>query len=132
MTPQEQQAYEAILANLHAALKRWYSNDNSGYAELFASRFTYFDPMTEERLETPAQMREHYARHYTDINLPRYELLDPAFQLEDDTAILTYFLKQYSDEGPAGPTWKTTEVYRPTNGGWSIIHAHWSAIPPVE
>lgn len=132
MTAKEQEAYDAILGNLHAALKRWYSGDNTGYTELFANRFTLFDPMSEARLETPAQMSEHYARHYANVNLPRYELLDPVFQLEGDTAILTYFLKQFSDEGPVGPTWKTTEVYRPADGGWSIIHSHWSSIPPDE
>lgn len=129
---EQQRVYETIVANLQAALERWYSGDPFGYAGLFAEEFTYFDPFMNDRLETPGQLREHYTPMEGTIDLPRFELLDPKLQLEGDTAILTYYLKQYSAEGPVGPTWKTTEVYRGSDDDWRVMHAHWSTIPEAE
>ena len=128
----EQQVYDTILANLHVALERWYKGDTLGYAELFADEFTYFDPLMNLRLETINQLRDHYSPMMGTIDLPRYELIDPKLQLKMDIGILTYFLKQYSSDGPVGPTWKTTEVHQRADGEWPIIHAHWSAIPESE
>jgi hypothetical protein len=132
---EDKQATQTILANLHAALERWYSGDPYGYADLFAEEFTYFDPidpMMTDRLETKAQLRDHYATIEGTVDLPRFELIEPKLQWEGEVGILTYFLKQYTNDGPVGPTWKTTEVYRRSGDGWLGIHAHWSAIPPTD
>jgi hypothetical protein len=126
---EEHQVYDTIVANLQGALERWYSGDPFGYAGLFADEFTYFDPMMNDRLETSGQLRDHYAPMEGTIDLPRFELLDPKLQLEGDIGILTYYLKQYSADGPVGPTWKTTEVYRKGEDEWRAIHAHWSTMP---
>ncbi len=130
--PEEQQVYDTILANLHAALKRWYKGDTLGYTELFADEFTLFNPLTSLRLETINQLRDHYPPMMGTIDLPRYELIEPKFQLQNDIGILTYFLKQYSSDGPVGPTYKSTEVYQRADGRWPIIHAHWSTILESE
>lgn len=130
MTPSnERQVYDSIMTNLRGALERWYSGDPFGYSELFADDITYFDTFMNDRLETIGQLRDHYTPMEGTVNLPRFELLDPELQLEGEIGILTYFLKQYSEEGPVGPTWKTTEVYRRDGDDWRAIHAHWSTIP---
>lgn len=121
--------YEAIMARLKGALEQWYSGNPFGYSGLFADEITYFDPFMNDRLETIRQLRDHYTPMEGTVNLPRFELLDPKLQLEGEVGILTYFLKQYSEEGPVGPTWKTTEVYRRAGDDWQAIHAHWSTIP---
>jgi ketosteroid isomerase-like protein len=126
---EEKQATETIVANLSAALDRWYSGDPFGYAGLFAEDITYFDPLMNDRLETMAQLRDHYGPIEGTVDLPRFELLEPKLQWEGDVGILTYFLKQYTSDGPVGPTWKTTEVYRRFGEDWRAIHAHWSTIP---
>lgn len=132
MNAARDEALQAILANLRSALDRWYSGDPYGYSDLLDEPFTYYDPFMNDRLETSAQLRAHYATLEGKVNLPRYEIVDPKIELEDGFGVLTYFLKQYSNDGPVGPTWKTTEIYRGGGSRWRMIHAHWSTIPPAS
>ena len=119
---------DQILTQLDAALTRWYSGDPWGYADLYAEEFTYFDPFTNDRLTNRAEMHAHYANLEGTVNLPRFEVIAPVLSRTGDAAVLSYFLKQYDADGPWGPTWKTTEIYRDEgNGSWKIVHAHWSA-----
>ena len=129
MSDNADQVQETIIGNLEAALRDWYDGNPYSYSELFADRFTYFDPLMNERLETREQLREHYSKLAGQVNLPRHEIIEPDFSFEGEVVVLTYFLKQFSDDGPVGPTWKTTEIYRDIQGAWRAVHAHWSAIP---
>ena len=119
-----------IIDNLSNAMDLWYSGKTHGYAGLFAEEITYFDPLQNERIETLEQLRSHYATLEGQANFPRWEFIDLKRAWLGDSCVVTYFLKQFTDEGPAGPTWKVTEMYSESDGDWRISHAHWSAIPP--
>ena len=122
----QSEVYDAIVANLHSALERWYSGDTHGYVELFADDFTYFDSFGRARLNNRPQLRERYAPLQGNIDLPRFEMLEPTLQLFGETAVLSYNLHQFDHDGPTGPMWNTTEVYRQIDGAWRIVQAHWS------
>ena len=116
-----------LLAKLDAALTRWYKGDPYGYAELFAADISYFDPFTNERLTSGEELRRHYALLEGKAHFPRFEIVSPHLHSDNGSAILTYFLKQFTADGQSPPTWKTTEVYRDAGAGdWKIVHAHWS------
>lgn len=128
MAAQDLETMTTILSQLNAALERWYDGDPWGYADLYAEDFTYFDPYTNDRLTSRAEMRSHYETIEGTVKLPRFKIITPVASRLDELVVLTYFLKQYNDEGPWGPTWKTTEIYRDDGDGtWKIVHGHWSA-----
>lgn len=126
------QAFEQIMENLSAALDAWYSGNPFPYCDLFAEEITYFDPMTPERIETREALIAHGARFEGQFVFPRHEIIEPVCQAVDEQRVLTYFLRQYSADGPYGPTWKSSELYKNIDGQWRIVHAHWSAIAPEE
>ena len=131
-TPGYQEVKDALLADLHNALSSWYSGDTFPYAARFAEEFTYFDPLGVGRLTRPEELHARYAPLQGDIDLPRFEVIEPVLQLLGRTAVLTFLLRQYDQEGPVGPTWTTTEVFRPIDGEWRIVHAHWSITPEEQ
>jgi len=130
--PEFQQVRDTLLADLHSAFESWYSGDTEPYAGRFADEFTYFDPLGVGRLTRREQLHERYAPLQGNIDLPRFEVLEPILQMFGETAVLTFLLRQYDHDGPTGPTWTTTEVFRPIDGAWRIVHAHWSIVPEEQ
>ena len=126
------EVYKTLLANLHPALERWYSGDTTGYSDLFADEFTFFDNLAPGRAHNLEQLRARYSPLDGNINLPRYELVEPVLQLFGDTAVLTYNLRQFDHDGPVGPTFSATEVYRPIEDAWRVVSGHWSVMPTAD
>jgi len=124
--------FDSLLTNLRAALEKWYSGDTSGYSGLYADEFTYFDPFGRDRLHNPAELRERHAPLDGTLDIPRFELVDPTLQMFGETAVLSFHLRTFDHDGPIGPTWNTTEVYRPIDGAWRIVHGHWSVMAEDE
>lgn len=126
-----------IIAIERAALDRYESGDPDGYLNLYAPEVTYFDPVTEQRVNGQKAMQEWLApvrtmkRPFTDR---RYELISPKVQLYGDVALLTCNLINYGKPpNKAEQTlarWNITEVYRRINGKWVIVHSHFSFIKP--
>ncbi len=126
-----------IISLERAALDRYEAGDPDGYLSLYASEVTYFDPMTELRLDGLKAMQEWLApvrtmnRPFTD---KRYEMIGPKVQLYGDVAVLTFKLINYG-KPPNKPEqqlarWNITEVYRRVDGKWVIVHSHFSFIKP--
>jgi hypothetical protein len=59
-------------------------------------------------------------------------VIEPILQMLGETAVLTFLLRQYDNDGPTGPTWSTTEVFRQMDGAWRIVHGHWSIVPEEQ
>ena len=59
---------------------------------------------------------------------------NPLVQLDGNIAVLTFNLIDHEtqvegvDRGSV--RWNATEVYRRLDGGWKIIHSHWSYTKP--
>lgn len=124
----EQSAYDIIVAELRAAMNRWYKGDPSAYAELFADELTYFAPVIEGRLEGIGDLKNLFAPIAGQINVARFEMLNPKLQLHGDLGVLTYQLNEYASGGSATARWNATQVYRRIGQQWRIIHAHWSVL----
>jgi hypothetical protein len=124
----EQNAYDTIVAQLRAAMQRWYKGDPSGYSELFADDLTYFAPITGGRLEGIAALKDLFAPIAGKINVAKFEILNPKLQLHGDVGVFTYHLNEYATGTSATARWNATHVYRRMGTQWRIIHAHWSAI----
>jgi hypothetical protein len=122
----EQSGYDTIIAELEGAMNQWYKGDPSGYIKLFADDLTYFAPVTKGRLEGIAALKELFSPLVGQINVARFEMLNPKLQLHGDVGILTYHLNEYAGGGSATARWNATQVYRRIGEHWRIIHAHWS------
>ena len=126
-----------IIALERAALDRYIALDPQGYLSLYAPEVTYFDPMTERRVDGLKAMQEWLAP-MKNAKVPftdrRYEMIGPRVQRYGDVALLTFNIVNYGKppnkaEQPL-TRWNSTEVYRRVDGKWVIVHSHWSFIKP--
>ena len=113
-----------------AALDRWGSGDPDGFLELYAADVTYFDPLTEKRVDGHGAMAEYYRPWVGKIKIPRYEMLNPHVVVGADLAVLTYNLVNYVVDATGvesiGACWNSTVVYRRTGVAGKSLHSHWS------
>ena len=128
-----------IIALERTALDRYLAQDPEGYLSLYAPEVTYFDPMTERRVDGFKAMQEWLAPvktakvRFTDR---RYELIGPKVQRYGDLALLTFNITNYgkppNKAEQALTSWNVTEVYRRVNGNkWVIVHSHFSVLKPA-
>lgn len=113
-----------------AALDRWGSGDPGGFLELYGAGITYFDPLTEARINGHPAMVEYYRPWIGKIHVARYEMLNPQVVVNGDMALLTYNLVNYirDTEGAesVGSRWNSTTVFQRSGDVWKSIHSHWS------
>jgi ketosteroid isomerase-like protein len=111
------------------ALERWGKGDPSGFLEISAEDVVYFDPYQPRRLNGIDELRALYESIRGNVQIARFELIDPHVQAVKDMAVLTF---NYVAEGTNEATsrWNCTEVYRREAGSWRIIQTHWSFTQP--
>ena len=125
---------ETIIALEKGALDRWGTGDPQGFFNIMSSDQTYFDPMTEKRIDGQEALKKYVAPITGKISIERVEMVDPKVQRVGDLAVLTFNLNDYGAQVAGGPKttarWNSTEVYQRINGSWKIVHSHWSYIKP--
>ena len=130
----ESDATQTIIAMERAALDRWGKGDPQGFFEIMAADQTYFDPMTEKRIDGQAALKQYIAPFTGKIKIERVEMIDPKVQQSGDVAVLTFNLVDHGAQVGDGPKttarWNSTEVYQRINGSWKILHSHWSYVKP--
>ena len=120
---------QAIIGMERAALARWGQGDPSGFLEISADDVVYFDPYQPRRLNGLAELRELYESIRGQVQIARFDLIDPVVQATDRMAVLTFnYVAQGTNE--ATSRWNCTEVYRRDTAGWRIIQTHWSFTQP--
>ena len=107
-----------------AALERWIHGDPSGFLEISAPDVVYFDPSRENRIDGLEGLTALYQELRGQIQLDRFELLNPLVQVIGDAAVLTFNYVSY--KGETESRWNCTEVYRNDGDRWQIIQTHWS------
>jgi ketosteroid isomerase-like protein len=121
---------DEILALERAALDRWGHGDPGGFLDVYAADITYFDPVTDARIDGRHAMENYYRPWIGKIHIARYEILNPQVVVDGQMALLTYNLVNYArDAGgveSVGSRWNSTTVYQRVNGAWKSIHSHWS------
>lgn len=121
---------EHIVMLERAALDRWGRGDPGGFLELYAADITYFDPLTEKRIDGNDAMADYYRPWIGKIHVSRYEMLDPHVVVGAELAVLTYNLVNYVVDTNGGESvgtrWNSTVVYRSSGTTWKSIHSHWS------
>lgn len=126
---QTEQVAKHIISLEKAALERWNKGDVVGFLELSAKDVTYFDPYLDKRLDGLQKLAELYKPLQGQINVTRYEMIDPAVNVVDNAAVLTFNLNSYV--GDQLQRWNCTEVYRKEKDNkWKIIQTHWSLTKP--
>jgi ketosteroid isomerase-like protein len=114
-----------IVALERAALDRWGRGDPSGFLEISADDVVYFDPFLERRIDGLDDLTTYYERIRGQIQIARYELLNPKVQSIGDAAVLTFNYVSYGGNENEF-RWNCTEVYRRDAVGWRIVQTHWS------
>lgn len=108
--------------------------DPGRYLEADAPEVTYFDPVLEKRIDGLAAVRDHLLPLTGRIDIDHYEMIDPKIQCYGEAAVLSFNLINYGRAESGSPVlsrWNSTEVYARIEGGWRIVHSHWSYIKPV-
>ena len=121
---------QTIIELERQALERWGHGDPSGFLEISADDVVYFDPFQPRRLNGIGELRELYELIRGNVQIARFEMIEPRVQAVEDMAVLTF---NYVAEGTNEVTsrWNCTEVYRRDAGTWRIIQTHWSVTQPA-
>lgn len=118
-----------IIALEKGALEKWNQGDPSGYLDLSARDVVYFDPYTAQRLDGLDNLRKYYEPIKGQVQVFKYEMINPKVHAVNDMAVLTFNLLSYS--GDKVYKWNCTEVYRlEKKGQWKIVQTHWSFTQP--
>ena len=123
-----------IIALERGALDRWGKGDPQGFLDLMAEDETYFDPMTDKRIDGREALRTYMAPFANKISIERVEIINPQVRRQGDIAVLTFNLADHGAQFDGGPKstsrWNSTEVYQRIDGKWKIVHSHWSYTKP--
>ncbi len=128
--------YEGILGELmtleSAAMERWRNGDSSGFVELYAPNVTYFDTGTPQRINGKEALSAEYKLREGKIFYEVMDFIEPWVLVCGEMAVMFYrFLStRLNPDGSVASRvpWNCTEIYRLMDGGWKIIHNHWSHI----
>jgi ketosteroid isomerase-like protein len=117
---------EEILALERGAMQGWLVGDPGPALALLAPEITYFHYPLSQRLQGRSAVAALFEPYRGRPLFDSYEMLDPEVQLSGDAAILTYQL--VSHRGTTSERWNSTQVFEKKEGGWQIVHAHWSKV----
>lgn len=111
--------------------ERWNSGDVEGALEIYADDVTFFDPITEKRLDGRPAVAEYFRTVWAGkVRIDRYEIINPQVVTDGAIAVLSYNLVNYfhAPDGSekVGTRWNSTQVYRRTGDQWKVVHVHWS------
>jgi RNA polymerase sigma factor (sigma-70 family) len=130
----EDSSTEAIVALEKGALAKWSTGDPSGFYEIMASEETYFDPLTDTRVDGLEAFKKHMAPFAGTFSIDRVELVNPQVIRQGNLAVLNFNFVGYGARVNGGTKvtsrWNTTEVYSRIDGQWKIVHSHWSYTKP--
>ena len=128
--------YEGLLGELMVleagAMERWRKGDPWGFIEICTPDVTYFDTGTPQRINGLEALKAEYKLREGKIFYDVMDFVDPCVQAYGDLAVLFYrfFSTRLDPNGSVSfrTPWNCTEIYRRMEGGWKIIHNHWSHI----
>ncbi|WP_156377246.1 MULTISPECIES: YybH family protein [unclassified Sphingopyxis] len=113
--------------------ERWNRGDVDGALEAYTDDVTYFDPLTERRLDGKPAVEAYFREMFEGkLNILRNDLPNPQVIISDggDMAVATYNLFNFVPDGAGGEkggmTWNSTQVYRVVDGNWKVAHVHWA------
>ncbi len=115
-----------------AAMERWRKGDPWGFVELYAPQVTYFDTGTPQRINGREALSAEYKQREGKIFYEVMDFIEPWVLVCGDMAVLFYrFLStRLNPDGSVASRvpWNCSEIYIRLEGGWKIIHNHWSHI----
>ncbi len=124
---------EAILALERSINERWNKGDVDGALAVYSEDVTYFDPLTEKRLDGRKSVEAYFRQFFAGrLNILRNDYLAPQVIVSDggDLAVVSYNLVNFVPDGKGGEKlgtqWNSTQVYRLIDGRWRIVHVNWS------
>jgi ketosteroid isomerase-like protein len=119
----EENLATTIITLEKAALEEWNKGNPTGYLNLYSEDFTYFGPI--QRISGFEKIKELYESARGNIQVEKYEIIEPVVQIYGETAVLSYNLM--SQAGGEQSHWHCTGVYQQQpDKQWKIIHQHWS------
>jgi uncharacterized protein (TIGR02246 family) len=120
-----------ILSLERHANERWNNGDVEGPLEIYADDVTFFDPITERRLDGRPAVAEYFRTVWAGkVRIERYQMINPRVVTDGTIAVLSYNLVNYvhAPDGSekVGTKWNSSQVYRRTGDQWRVVHVHWS------
>ena len=121
----------AIVALERAMLDRWCKGDPYGIIDNAVADVTYYDHVTQTRIDGIAALKDHARQFVGTVDVPRYNMPNPKVRADGNIAVLTFNWITYSRDGELTSRWNATEVFVRTEGqGWKYAHLHWAPIIP--
>jgi len=120
---------EAIVAQAVSDLDRWSAGDTEGYAQSAAADITYFHNVPAlARMDGIEAFRGFLSALKGKIPAHNYEIVDPKVQVYGDVGVYTLHYHAFLPDGEILARGRGTVVFRRTDGGWKMVHVHWSVL----
>lgn len=133
MSANAEEIAATVLAIEKKINERWNRGDVDGALEVYSDDVTYFDPMTEMRLEGRKAVDAYFRQFFEGkLNILRNEFPNPQVIVSDagDMAVISYNLVNHISDGQGGEKldspWNATMAYRKIDGRWRVVHVNWS------
>ena len=133
MTTDAAKITETILPLERGINDRWNKGDVDGALQMYSEDVTYFDPLTEMRLDGRDAVERYFRQVFEGkLDILRNEFPNPQVIVSEagDLAVLHYNLSNFVADGQGGEKpgtpWNSTQVYRLIDGQWRVVHVHWS------
>jgi len=121
-----------LLALEAGAMERWRKGDPYGFSDISAPEVTYFDTGTPARLNGLDELKGECKKRENKIFYDVMEFIEPRVQVYGDAAVLFYrfFSTVLNPDGTvrSRTPWNCSEVFVRKDGGWRIVHTHWSYV----
>ncbi len=121
-------AEETIISLERAVLDRWCKGDPAGFVENAQDDVTWFDHVTEFRVDGRRSVEDHVRQFVGQIDVPRYDMPNVRVDVHGDIAVLTMNWHTFSSEGELTSRWNVTEVYQRDGDQWRYVHIHWAPV----
>ena len=118
---------DAVLAQATTDFDCWSAGDPEGWGRSAAADITFFNNSPPlGRVDGVDAFRALLASWKGQIPPHRYELVDPKVQMFGSVSVLTLEYRALTPEGETMLRARGTTVYRKAEGGWEMVHIHFS------
>jgi ketosteroid isomerase-like protein len=119
-----------ILALVRQGLEALRKGDASAITDACESDVTYYSVEQDSLLVGRPALEEMYGPPTGQIAYDHFALINPTVRIFGDLAVLAFDFASYgtADESELRTRWRSTHVLHRNEGGWRIVHIHWTLL----
>jgi ketosteroid isomerase-like protein len=122
------EVYKELVAIEQECANAFNSKNVNEIIKYFSGEISGFSSTRHERFHGKDDLRKTFEFYFSEADEVKYEIMNPEVAEFDDIAIITFYWKVTLKSGmkQTDIPGRASHVYRHRDGGWQIIHEHFS------